>query len=129
MYLISWNCASWKTTVDKHISVNHLPKPRPPTSSASSSSFSAKPKQKTGLEEWLNLLAVDILCLQEVKIKKGEIEGLATKIGARSNEYDVFFATPFTTTATTSTSSNGNQQTGGGLNGVATFVKKWHTIR
>ena len=70
-------------------------------------------------------------------------------VGARSKEYDVFFATPFSdsSTSTSASASAGtstgagaapttsssliatSQQTSGGLNGVATFVKKGRTVR
>jgi len=89
-----------------------------------------------------------------------KVESLATLIGARSKEFDAFFAIPFsdspvptpasstasasnntatgtnistgTATATTSShtsTSSSLQQTSGGLNGVATFVKKGRTVR
>jgi len=176
MFLVSWNCASWKKTLE-HINANHRPAKKvlhPFTTTEStttatatatatcglnSKSVTSTNTTTAGLDDWLSQLQADILCLQEVKIDRTKVESLATLIGARSNQYDAFFACPFGdvssagtgTAATTSsgggggggsgsssnngtrtstaTTSGNSSQTGGGLNGVATFVRKGRTVR
>jgi exonuclease III len=135
MHLISWNVASWKTTLE-HINENHCPALNHPNGSVKSSNGNSSSKAKspgsgTGLDCWLRQLQVDVLCLQEVKVERGKVEELATALGARSAEYDCFFACPSPVPATHGSSSSGSSgaQTRGGLNGVATFVRKGRTCK
>ena len=119
MHIVSWNVAGWKTCVGK-IAEHHKPH--------------AGAKQEEALENWMAKMDVDILCLQEMKLSKDKIEGThkytdKTKegpvpYGFRSDKYDVFFSYPHSTD-----SSVKDMHKGGGLAGVATFVKKGLTLR
>ena len=97
--LISYNCAAWGTTVERI-------------------------KRRHGtLQAWLERHDVDILCLQETKISKEDLELNARKLGALDERddsvgFDTFWAYP----------QMGSKQRKG-LNGVATFVKKGKTIQ
>ena len=128
MFLVSWNCASWKKTIE-HINTNHAPKQIKDSTLKGSTTVNVT-KARTGLDLWLSQLQADIFCLQEVKIDRSRVESLAAQIGARSSEYDAFFACPGSISTNSSHNSlNTTTQTSGGLNGVATFVRKTHTLR
>ncbi len=115
MHIVSWNVAGWKTTVD-NILTHHK--------------FDIDDKLvDSPLENWLRELDVDILCLQEVKMKTEDITNQAMKIGARSAHYDAFFCAPNTSATSSSSGSGKLSQTSGGLNGVATYVRKGLTVR
>ena len=94
MKIVSFNTAAWNTTVErikKHFGT---------------------------LETWLDRHAVDILCLQETKISKEDLEMNALKLGALNEKYDTFWAYM----------QLGSQQKKG-LNGVATFSRKGRTVK
>ena len=110
---MSWNVAGWKNTVN-NIHQHHKPKP-----GASSDA---------SVENWLQELNVDILCLQEVKLSKEKIIESAVSYGFRGDKYDVFFCTPAGSETNKNSKSTSRQQ-GGGLNGVASFVRKGLTLR
>ena len=62
MHLISWNVASWKTTLE-HINENHCPALNHPNGSVKSSNGNSSSKAKspgsgTGLDCWLRQLQV-----------------------------------------------------------------------
>ena len=81
-------------------------------------------KKKHGtLQLWLERHDVDILCLQETKVSKEDLELNARKLGALDEReggvgYDTFWTYP----------QMGSKQRKG-LNGVATFVKKGKTVK
>ena len=58
LHLISWNVAGWKTTLEQ--------------------------MQRTGggLATWLERVRVDVLCLQEVKLRRDEVAAQHTALGA-----------------------------------------------
>ena len=77
MYLVSWNCASWKKTLE-HIQANHKPAKKATggitnETKATSSASATISAGASGLEEWLSQLQADILCLQEVKIDRTKV--------------------------------------------------------
>eukprot|EP00605_Chrysophyceae_sp_TOSAG23-4_P000585 GSChrysophyteH1.ASY1.ANO1.662.1 assembled CDS len=117
MHLVSWNVASWTTTL-KHIYSNHKPENNAKSISA----------QEAGLEMWMKELMCDILCLQEVKLERSKVQAMAKQLLARSDEYDTFFCCP-SAAGGSSNGKNKSNQTNGGLNGVATYVKKGRTLR
>jgi len=93
MNIITWNVAGWSTTVEK-IKYNYK-----------------------SVEEWLELLRADILCIQEVKLSNSEIMLRSRDIGATSAKFDTFWTFP-------KNSRKSKVGQGAGLNGVATFVRK-----
>ena len=62
-----------------------------------------------------------LLSFQRININNS----LIYRIGARSDEFDAFFATP----SGNPSGGGGSGQTSGGLNGVATYVRKGLTIK
>ena len=92
MHILSWNVAGWSTTCEK-IKRRH-----------------------SSIANWLNLLKVDVLCIQEVKLDKSYIAEKAREIGAILDDYDTFWSYP--------KGEKGKAQQKRGLNGVATFAKK-----
>lgn len=114
LHIVCWNVAGWRTTIDRIT------------------------KRHGSLENWLDGINADILCLQEIKIDRSEIEMKGHEYGAKGlKNYDTFWSYPVhtptstttTTNATKSSTNNGTQQQRKGLNGVATFVKKGLTIK
>eukprot|EP00730_Choanoeca_flexa_P001014 TRINITY_DN10440_c0_g2_i5.p1 TRINITY_DN10440_c0_g2~~TRINITY_DN10440_c0_g2_i5.p1 ORF type:complete len:726 (+),score=140.60 TRINITY_DN10440_c0_g2_i5:20-2197(+) len=88
LHIISWNVAGWLPTL-KLIRRWH-----------------------GSLENYLSLLQVDILCIQEVKIQRQKLEQDPQQCGAFIDGYDTFYSC---------CELPGQLQ---GLNGVATFVRK-----
>lgn len=104
MHIMSWNVASWKTT-------------------------SQKIKQRyNSLENFFQSINADIICLQEVKIEKSDIEIKGLDYGAKMIEYDSFWGYPKSNNVLRSNSNNQGKSQTKGLNGVVTFVKKGFTI-
>jgi exodeoxyribonuclease III len=113
MHIVCWNVAGWKTTVE-NIAEHHKDGSNNGTSAGSSAA----------LENWLKLMEVDILCLQEVKLMRSKVAENAVPLGMRSANYDVFMSLPAGGDSSSSSSGKTSRQQSGGLNGVATYVKK-----
>lgn len=69
MHLISWNVASWPTTVKR-----------------------IKEELNMTIVEYFQALKGDIFCLQEVKLTKQKLESHQIDVGTRLKEYESFWA-------------------------------------
>lgn len=95
-HIISWNVASWSTTITK-IKLHH-----------------------GSLKNWLEQHQVDILCIQEVKVNVNDITLRSRELGAtEDHDYDTFWACPIKSIQHSCKTAQGL-----GLNGVATFCRK-----
>lgn len=122
MLIVSWNVAAWKKTVE-NIWEHHKPK------ELTSSGVSSPAAQAAAVVNYLLSMGADVLCLQEVKIDRLKLSDFAMMIGARSEEFDVFFSLPGGGDSISGASGGSNvkstsRQQGGGLNGVASYVRK-----
>ena len=100
LHIVSFNVAGWKTTLQK---INTY--------------FGS-------LENWLNALQIDILCLQEVKIQKKDID---KTLGAELEQYDSFWCAPTVKPLSDKEKKlklEKHVQVKNGINGVTTFVRK-----
>jgi len=95
VHIVSWNVASWVTTLSQ-IKAQH-----------------------GSLKAWADRHFVDILCLQEVKGNYARLEKEPAVFGAQEPGFDSFFALCKPPTTTNNSSANKV-----GFNGVATFARK-----
>ena len=104
LHVVSWNVRNWKAAISKI-----------------TNDFGS-------LENWLKLLKIDILCIQEVKIRKDDIN---ITHGATLNDYESFWSTLQTSSSLTEKKEklNGRHQHHNGFNGVTTFVRKGLVLR
>lgn len=124
--IISWNVASLKTLVTT-IHARH-------TKHENGNEFASFKSKEEAMNSYLTDLNADIICLQEIKMKKEDIVAKANEIGCRHSQYDVFFAIPNPSKSGLPSPKSKDDpvtartlQRSGGLNGVATFVKKGMT--
>jgi exonuclease III len=106
LHIVSFNVAGWKTTHSKIVSY-----------------FGT-------LENWLNALKIDILCLQEVKINKKDID---KTVGADLQNYETFWCTPSVNSTLSDKEKKLKQekhvQVKNGINGVTSIVRKGLVVK
>lgn len=103
LHLVSWNVAGWRTTVEELAR----------TTRTSAGRDGAADAQRC-VGAWLERLAADIVCLQEVKVRRNDVENGSRRLCAAADDgsWETFWAC--------------NEGAGGqrsGLNGVATLVR------
>ncbi|KAJ8612513.1 hypothetical protein CTAYLR_003703 [Chrysophaeum taylorii] len=106
--VVSWNVAGWRTCVREMSRTLRLGSS---TSSSSSSSSSEDDKKRPIFERWLSALDCDVLCLQETKVRRREVEDDSV-LCARCASHESYWST-----------NEGNGEQRAGLNGVATFSR------
>ncbi|KAJ1630055.1 Endonuclease/exonuclease/phosphatase [Pavlovales sp. CCMP2436] len=97
--IVSWNVASWKTTVQQ-LDSRH----------ASAS--------ERGLDAWLRSLGADVLCLQEVKLMSKDLYQDPKGLGTAPGGYETFWAC-----------NDGKGAQTRGLNGVGAYVRAGLVVR
>jgi len=103
LHIVSWNVRNWKAAILKI-----------------TNDFG-------GLENWLKLLKIDILCIQEVKIRKDDIN---ITHGATLNDYESFWCCLKPPSSTEKKEKQDHRhQHHNGFNGVTTFVRKGLVLR
>ena len=71
LHLISWNVAGWRTTLEEMTRTTKARKGRSP-----------EEEHQAALRSWLERLRADVVCLQEVKLKRSDVEAQARLLGA-----------------------------------------------
>ena len=104
LHLVSWNVAGWRTTLDEVTRTTKAGKGR-----------SAEAERQACLGAWLDRLEADVLCLQETKLKRRDVEADARSLCATFDDgrWETFWSC-----------NDGASGQRAGLNGVATFVKR-----
>ena len=104
LHLISWNVAGWRTTLEEMTRTTKARKGRSP-----------EEEHQAALRSWLERLRADVVCLQEVKLKRSDVEAQARLLGAAADDgsWETYWC------------CNDGKARGqrAGLNGVATLVR------
>ncbi|KAJ1455423.1 Endonuclease/exonuclease/phosphatase [Pelagophyceae sp. CCMP2097] len=117
LHLVSWNVAGWKTSVETIVKTACFDAADGASAKVSGAKVAngAAKTQRT-LAAWLEALAVDVLCIQEAKLKSTEVCDRQRDYFAASDAYESFWAC-----------NDGKAAAAGqrsGLNGVATFARR-----
>ena len=104
LHLVSWNVAGWRTTLEEMTRTTKARKGRSP-----------EEEHQAALRSWLERLRADVVCLQEVKLKRSDVEAQARLLGAAADDgsWETYWC------------CNDGKARGqrAGLNGVATLVR------
>ena len=119
LHLVSWNVAGWRTTL-KEMARTLGPPPVAAEAKKSGSQEESVGRLQGTFRRWLSLLECDVVCLQEVKVRSGDVRDSARALCARLDDgsFESFWA---------SNDGVGGQRRG--LNGVATFARAGSVVR